>query len=391
MGNWLRDAVGDRRYRESLTPKIGVTTGGPLVKGYDTTTVGRTTTAEDKHNKPGAPDPTRPYNDMTAPGAYEEAYAEHGGAFFEQGEASQLYDEVGDTYDAPMLGEQVSGDVANELLRGTQGSSYGQDFYEGLLGSGGTADPGMIEAAWKNMLGTSADLNPYYDLAFQDSQSQINAAAAARGMYNSSGAMRSLTQASTRLNAQQAMDEAKYGLDRATAMGNLAVEGTRGKADWLTSMGDLAFGAADEKREYGEAASVIADRASKGELDRLKAKFDAAFGVDTTEANRLALGMEAAHGAQDAREGRIMDVANFEARMAEALARIYGEANANDAGSGSDQVGAGMGAGEDSRRAAAEAAQARIQALLDGLRTGAQIYGNTRTPTTATPTTPTKP
>jgi hypothetical protein len=233
----------------------------------------------------------------------------------------------------------------------------------------------MIVAAWKNMQGVSANMDPYYDLAFQDSARQLNQASASRGRFNSTGAMNQITQASTRLNAQQAKDEAGYQLDRAKAMGDLAVSGTAGKADWMTNMGNLAFGAADEKREYGEAASAAANIAQTSELNRLHEGFAAALGIDVDQLNSLIGGMETAEGVQGARFDRLKYEQEQLMKIADRILGYYDGVNTADQNKGETGVATSLAQQEEKRRLEEEEANRRRQELADAQASLQESYG----------------
>lgn len=384
MGGKKSDRDALKKAQQRANPHIGGTTGGGLVKPETRTDYvapaapaapAAPVTPPPNANPSGITAPTG--KDLTTPGTGEQFYDWYGGAFTDPGAAQKLWGEVGDQFTTPGLGETISGDIAKDLAKGSQGDSYGQDYWQGIQGQ--ISDPGMIDEAWKNMQGTSADLNPYYDLAFQDTQRQLDRASAARGRFNSSESMRTLGDASARLNAQQAKDESDYQLKRAGLMGDLAVKGTAGKADWLTGMGELAFGAGEEKLKYGQAASAISSQAQENELARLQAGLQAALGVDAGQLARLLGGTEASLAAQDAREGRIGSQMDYTLKLGELIDRLYGEASTSDAGAGGTQIETGLADVTDQQRQQQAEANARLQAILDSIQTGAEIYGNTRT------------
>lgn len=78
------------------------------------------------------------------------------------------------------------------------------------------------------------NMDPYYDNAQRLSDRSIDASMAARGSYGSSNAMGQLANADTNLRAQQARDEAQYGLSRYGMASSLA-----GQAD---QQGNVANG-----------------------------------------------------------------------------------------------------------------------------------------------------
>ena len=91
---------------------------------------------------------------------------------------------------------------------------------------------------------TPANMSSYYDNASRNAANTINTQMAARGSYGSSNAVGVLSNAETNLRAQQAKDEAGYGLQRAGLAGTLASSadssGRANSADELNWMGGLA-------------------------------------------------------------------------------------------------------------------------------------------------------
>lgn len=98
-----------------------------------------------------------------------------------------------------------------------------------------------------------ADMSAYYDNAERKSTQAIDKAMAARGSYGSSNAVGQIASASTDLRAQEARDNAQYGLSRAQTMGGLASSAdSSGRAnsaderDWMSGLTKLGF---DNQRE----------------------------------------------------------------------------------------------------------------------------------------------
>ena len=95
---------------------------------------------------------------------------------------------------------------------------------------------------------TPANMDPYYDNASRNSANAINTQMAARGSYGSSNAVGVLSNAETNLRAQQAKDEAGYGLSRAGLGGTLAssadqssLANSTNERNWMSGLSDLAF------------------------------------------------------------------------------------------------------------------------------------------------------
>jgi hypothetical protein len=329
---------------------LGGTTSGPLVSAdsvreQEAAKADAARTAAANAQVPGV---------LDAPGDVENAYAEHGQDFFAPSNQDDFYSKAGAAFEAPGVGERMGGQVADDLYVGSQGSSYGQDFYEGQQGSGG-----MIPQAWKEMNESVApDLGGYYDLAFQKDQRRLNRASAARGSLNSTAAMRGLQEASSANSAQQAKDEYTYKLERSKALGDLAVRGTQ-------TMGELAFSAGDERREYGEAAAQVADQAQKSELERLATGFEANMGRDNTRLAGLVGGMNAADIAQAAREKRITYEQEVNLRMAEIIAGTWGGFMEGDSARGETGAATALSGETDANNQAKNDALARQQRWND--------------------------
>jgi hypothetical protein len=95
---------------------------------------------------------------------------------------------------------------------------------------------------------TPANMNPYYDNAERNATNDINKQMAARGSFGSSNAVGVLSNATTNLRAQQAKDEAQYGLSRYGLEGQLASgadssSGAQSQNDlnWMRGISDLGF------------------------------------------------------------------------------------------------------------------------------------------------------
>jgi hypothetical protein len=85
------------------------------------------------------------------------------------------------------------------------------------------------------------DMSPYYDNAVNHAQNDINQQLAARGMYGSSAGIGQISNATTNLRAQQAKDNAQYGLNRAQLAGSLGSTADQNQLAWTSGLGDLAF------------------------------------------------------------------------------------------------------------------------------------------------------
>lgn len=107
---------------------------------------------------------------------------------------------------------------------------------------GANGMPGRSSQAYDSFMGsTPADMSPYYDNAVNHAQNDINTQLAARGMYGSSAGVGQIANATTNLRAQEAKDNAQYGLSRAQLGGSLASTADQNQLAWTSGLGDLAF------------------------------------------------------------------------------------------------------------------------------------------------------
>ena len=192
---------------------------------------------------------------------------------------AQYAPDVGFNANAQGTGEQVSSAFLNHYgtsgIPGTTNNSQGA--YDSWSATAGPA-PGAIP---------EANMSKYYDNASQKAQNTINRQMAARGSYGSSNAIGNLSQAETDLRAQQARDEAQYGLQRgqyelargqyglsraglAGSLAGQADQSSRANSEnersWVSSLSDLGF--ANQKAGTGRFLTGLgleqdaADRAS---------------------------------------------------------------------------------------------------------------------------------
>lgn len=104
-----------------------------------------------------------------------------------------------------------------------------------------------------------ANMDPYYNNAQRLSDNAINTQMAARGSYGSSNAVGTLANADTNLRAQQAKDEAQYGLSRYGLEGTLASasdqsSGAQSQNDlnWMQGVSGLGFQNQKESTARGQ-------------------------------------------------------------------------------------------------------------------------------------------
>lgn len=135
---------------------------------------------------------------------------------------------------------------------------------------------------------TPADMSSYYNNASRNMQNTINTQMAARGSYGSSNAVGQIGNAETNLRAQQAKDEAGYGLQRAQLGGSLAgaadSSGRANSADelnWVGGISDLAF-----KNQREEAARYEMGNQDLLNAGNIGAGIDRSTGDAQMEADR---------------------------------------------------------------------------------------------------------
>lgn len=143
--------------------------------------------------------------------------------------------------------------------QGEQFSSAALNYY------GGGNIPGVSNNQQQNYANfqqqAPADMSTYYDNAQRLQDNAINTQMAARGSFGSSAAVGQLASADTNLRAQQARDQAQYGLQRAQTGGQLASgadqqtnAASQNQLNWTQGLGSLAFqgqGAGMQRYEQG--------------------------------------------------------------------------------------------------------------------------------------------
>lgn len=140
--------------------------------------------------------------------------------------------DVGYNGNAPGAGEQYAGSALNY---------YGQGNIPGVSNN-------QQQNYQQFQQSTPADMSSYYDNAQRQSDNAINTQMAARGSYGSSNAIGQISNADTNLRAQQARDQAQYGLQRAQLGGSLAGgadsqsnNASQNQLAWTQGLGALAF------------------------------------------------------------------------------------------------------------------------------------------------------
>lgn len=228
---------------------------------------------------------------------------------------------------APTTGENWFGAHTSQWDAPNAATGY----WEGVAGkwNGGTPlvsnnAQGAYDLYMKNMPTISPDANMggFYDNARTRQAQEMNTQLGARGAFNSSAALDKIAQGQAALNATQAKDEAQYGLDRASTMGDLyskggvmargadasSLEGADFQRSWIDTMGDLASSADDST------------------LGFLKGGQDAAEGVTSGTVDSLTAAATAALGSQGARDSRIQGAFTNINKLGEQLAGVATDA-----------------------------------------------------------------
>jgi hypothetical protein len=165
-----------------------------------------------------------PNFDQSKPGAAEDAYTQHSGAFFQPSQVGQYWNSVAGNANTP-----------------TQSAGAYQQYQQ--------SQP--------------ADMSGYYNRAEDRATGRVNDQMAARGMYGSSYGAGQATTAITDLEAQRAKDEAGYGLQRAQVGGQLAGQADQTGLSKTLGYGQLA-GGADAARISGASAGMSAAGMAQG-------------------------------------------------------------------------------------------------------------------------------
>lgn len=258
----------------------------------------------------GAPQSGNFTGDLSKPGQAESYFGANQGAWGQPGTAQGYWNKQG------------------------QGDSNSQQYWNQVSGRGAPQqDPNRSDSAWKQFQGsTPANMSPYYDRAAYKAMQDINSSAAASGTLGNTTTMNRIGDAVSGIRAQQAKDEAGYGLQRAGLAGQLA-----GGADatgrglnqdqlaWTMGLGNLAGGADQGRLGLGQLA----------------------LGIDSNYLNSLNSGMNAALGAQGMLNTRGQNYFGNNLAMGNALGgatqNIYGQQIGMDMGLLDQQLQALLG------------------------------------------------
>jgi hypothetical protein len=252
---------------------------------------------------------------------------------------------------APSFQEQVFGQIAPQVANQGAGAKFAAGQLEGMvapgqssqyfdqaMGSlfGHTGDGNMAAEAYRSAGELApADMSAYYENAGRQALERINQNAAARGIYGSSAAIDSGSEALTNLAAERSLREAQYGLDRADMMGRLGSAAEQSQLGWTEGLGGLAATADeaglarqlagartgleidDADRDRFSTLLDAATRGDRGKIDRVDTMFDSIFRGSDAVGDAAGAGYE---GLLDEQSGLFS--APIEAELASKLAAL---------------------------------------------------------------------
>lgn len=288
--------------------------------------------------------------DLSGPSAQEQAYGQYGGQLGQKG-ATEAY---ASQNAGQLAGKSRAGSYADQL------GNIGPSAQERFLGTDPSQQRGATASGqyWNSLQGganlPSADLNPYYNRAQEKGSAQIDKAAAARGMFGSTAALDQQRQLSADLGAQQAKDEAQYGLQRA-GLSDQIMGGAAGRAD---TAGLGQFGAlqnAAQGADQGLMARLglganIAGAGDSGDLARFGMGLQNAQAGDQAMLARLGLMGQGAAASDAGKLGRTGMFSDQLGRLTEGASNIVGQGYAGMLGADQQymdqamQLGLGAGA-----------------------------------------------
>lgn len=232
-------------------------------------------------------------------------------------------------------GQQYAANAADKL----SGPGAGNDYWGGVAGKFKSPKDASQNAttAWNSFQSSvPADMSSYYDQSVKNTNKDINNQMAARGLYNSSAATNAIGTADANIRAQQAKDEAQYGLSRAGLGGQLA-----------SSADTSSRGASQDMLSWLSRGGELADQLQGLNTSQFMGLGNLGLGMDQSDLSRLNSGMSAASGAQNALRGRGQDYFNNNMGLATAnaggLTNIYGQQLQNDQALQEQQIATMLG------------------------------------------------
>lgn len=314
--------------------------GGGLQGGFASLLAGGNTPQQRGY---GISDPMQPQPYNTGPGLMPgQNPGVEGANLYQQGAGEEQWDATKGAYSAPGAASQWWG--ANQGAYGAPGSGEQFAAQQTAKYAGGTPQVTQNSAtAYNASLGAqpnlSANMDPYYENAKRRSAEEINSQMAARGMMGGTPGMDRVAESFTDLNAQQARDEAQYGLQRSADMrgwsglqGQLAGQADQTSAlksqderSWMSGLGDLAMSGQNAWLGRMGQAGQLAGQADQADLSRLNS------------------GMNAAMGAQNAQAGRANQLWDQQMQLSDQLSNGWRQAQENMLGADSSFMDSGMG------------------------------------------------
>lgn len=219
-------------------------------------------------------------------------------------------------------GQQYAGNAADKL--GQKGS--GQDYWQGVQGAFNApkAVAQNAQGAYNQFQNsTPADTSSYYNQAVTNANKDVNNQMAARGMYNSSAATNQLATTDANIRAQQAKDEADYGLQRAGLGGSLA-----------SAADTSSRGASQDMLSWLGTGGQLANQLQNLNTNQFMNLGQMGLAMNQGALSGLNSGMNAAQGAQQALAQRGQNYFNNTMGLSQAnaggLTGIYGQGLQND-------------------------------------------------------------
>lgn len=254
---------------------------------------------------PGAQPTYNFQGDQSKPGAAENYFADNQGKFGAPTATSQYWGQNQGKFGQPGQGDQFWNQAQGMFNTQKPGSNNAQSAFDQFQGS------------------APANTDPFYSRAVQQTTNHLNNQAAARGQFNSTGALQTIGDATANLRGQQAQADAQYGLNRgqvAGSLGSAADASSRGinqnQLGWMQGLGSLGMGL------------------QNSDLQRLMTGMNAAGGVDQTNLAQIMGGMGAANTAQGALANRGQNYFNnlnqLGGQQAGILGNTYGAMLGND-------------------------------------------------------------
>lgn len=275
----------------------------------------------------------------------------------------------------------AAGTVQQQAAAAAAGGSQGQQYYKGVSGAIGAGGPGYVQNVNNNFdLDTTPDNSSYYANAFQQQNKALDTSLAARGQYGSSAGTQQIAQADTNLAAQEGQANAAYALQRQQQQLNTAQAASSDQMNWTNSMGNLAFGAANEGMNEQQLNLQASGQQQNMQNQAFSTNLGAQNAADSMQLQIMGAGMDAASTAQGARDNRIQTGFSDELAAGSAVAQGYGNMLNNDASLASGEAGATMGAASDAYNMGQNTSNQNYLTGMSALYTGAnavgQAYGN---------------